>query len=103
MGIGSPLDVALTQVGEHQITLTATDAGGASLQSTLAILVYPESYGGVNQRPVSTIMSPRGLDVFSLGEEVVCEGSAVDPEEGSVPSENLVWEIIGIGEIGRGS
>jgi hypothetical protein len=106
LGTGSPLTVTTLSAGHHTIKLTATDSEGATYSDTRDVAVFPAEYGGENQEPVVTVTSPEGYTHHAVGEIVVLEGTAIDPEEGELTGNNLVWWAYGPGgtqEIGLGN
>lgn len=55
--------------------------------------VPPDDGGGPNIPPSTTIMQPTADLTWSVGDAVGFEGSAVDPEDGELPSSALTWDI----------
>lgn len=55
-----------------------------------------------NSAPSASISSPSDGTTFQEGETVVFEGSAEDPEDGSLTGDALVWESDVAGQIGTG-
>jgi Carboxypeptidase regulatory-like domain len=96
LGTGSPLVVSNLPIGRHLITLTAIDSKGQSTTSTgHYITVLPEEYGGTNGVPSVTVTSPGRFTHYALGETVILEGTAVDPEDGPLSGNSLVWVVDG--------
>mmetsp|Transcript_15355 Transcript_15355/g.33183 ORF Transcript_15355/g.33183 Transcript_15355/m.33183 type:complete len:1052 (+) Transcript_15355:139-3294(+) len=72
--------------GVYEATLTVTDAGGASDKISVDITVD-------NSPPVPAIKNPSGSDTFAVGDTIRLVGSAVDSEDGSLPSSSFTWEV----------
>ena len=59
-------------------------------------LLWAEGYatcyhGETPQTPVATVLSPKHKKKVFLGEPATFEGDGVDPQDGPVPDEALVW------------
>ncbi len=103
LGRGIPFESSSLSDGAHTITLTGTDNAGNTHTTTGFVYVFPPSYGGLNLKPVATIARPGPFDVFPLGQPIVFEGSAIDPEDGLMPEDALRWILVGDGAMGSGS
>ncbi len=55
-----------------------------------------------NQLPVVTITSPVGDTHATVGSNVTLTGSAIDPEDGTLPADSLVWSSNHDGRLGKG-
>src|SRR5205823_2274713 len=49
--------------------------------------------GGGSQPPVPTITAPTSATTFAVGDTITFSGSATDPEDGTLPSSGLSWQI----------
>jgi glucose/arabinose dehydrogenase len=47
-----------------------------------------------NQAPVPSIQSPAAAAEFAVGQQVVLQGSATDPEDGTLSSSSLSWTVL---------
>lgn len=47
-----------------------------------------------NRPPVPTIQNPGATEEFSVGEQVVLQGSATDPEDGTLAANRLSWTVV---------
>lgn len=97
LGTGASLVTSGLSAGAHVVTLTATDAGGASGAAQVSVQLV------VNQPPVVTIASPADGAEFVEGTPVPISGSATDPEDGSVPGSRLAWSSSLDGALGGGA
>lgn len=101
LGTGTSIHISTLSVGTHSITLTATDSEGASASDSITVIILPLP---VNQLPVVEIVSPANSSLFNLSETIVFEGTAYDPEDGTLTGNSLKWSssmdgIFGYGEI----
>jgi hypothetical protein len=96
LGTGASLTVADLSVGEHVVTLTASDPQGATGTDSVSLTV--ESNG----QPSPTIASPSDGATFQEGESVDFQGAATDPEDGDLTGGSLVWTSDADGQIGTG-
>jgi len=90
--------------GETSATLTLTDLtvadSGASFSVTVsdaASTVTSESAivtVAPNESPVLTIDAPVGETLWTAGDTISYSGSAVDPEDGTLPDSALTWDIV---------
>lgn len=96
LGGDTLVTVSDLSVGDHLLTLTATDAQGAAGTDTATITVE------ANGQPSPTISSPSDGATFQEGETVDFQGSASDPEDGTLTGGDLVWTSDLDGQIGTG-
>jgi len=47
-----------------------------------------------NDAPAPTILFPTGNTRYAVGQTIILEGSATDPEDGPLPDSALTWEVI---------
>jgi glucose/arabinose dehydrogenase/endonuclease YncB( thermonuclease family) len=73
--------------GTYTATLTVNDGRGGTSNDGVTITVG-------NQAPAATISSPAPTLRYKVGDTVTFAGSATDPEEGTVPSTGLAWEVL---------
>src|SRR5207249_11808147 len=83
LGTGGVLSKTLT-AGVHTITLTAVDSKGLSATSQVTINV--NAGAGF---PTPVITSPNDGELFGPGQQVTMQGSATDPENGTLPPGKL--------------
>jgi PKD repeat protein len=98
-GTGNAYSTSSLSVGNHTITLTATDLESLDGTDTITIEV---SSGAVNNDPVATINSPASLAVVAAGDNVVLNGSATDWEDGVLTGTALAWTSNVDGALGTG-
>lgn len=97
IGTGPSLSRSDLSVGEHAVTLTATDSRGATGTARVTMTVEE------NAAPSVSISSPPDDSDFVEGTAIAFEGSATDPEDGSLAGAALVWTSGLDGQIGTGS
>jgi len=95
IGIGNPVSTALP-LGDHLISLNATDSQGANGEATVTVHVVS------NLPPVCTISTPRSAATFVKGQTVDFVGNCVDPESGAPVANGLVWKSDLDGQLGLG-
>jgi glucose/arabinose dehydrogenase len=77
-----------TQAGIFTATLVVRDQQGAASQpATLRIDVD-------NLPPEPGILAPAPGTTYTVGQQIVLEGAASDPEDGQLAGEQLTWEVI---------
>lgn len=76
-----------TRPGTFQAKLTVSDGRGKSASKTIAITA-----GGT--APVATIAAPTAGYEYRDGDPVQLSGSATDPDDGSLPTSALSWQVI---------
>ena len=97
LGTGTALSRSDLSVGDHTITLTATDTKGSEGTAQVSVTIVD------NQVPVVTITSPSDGAEYVEGDEVTFNGSASDPEDGVLTGSSLVWSSNLDGELGTGA
>lgn len=97
LGRGSPVRRSDLSVGEHVVTLTATDEEGASGTTTVSITVAE------NSEPSAAITSPPDGTVFGQWAPIRFKGSGDDPEDGSLTGSALTWDSDVDGPLGTGA
>lgn len=98
IGSGSPLRTSGLSAGEHTITLSAVDSDWNTGSTSIHLTISANG----NSAPGVTIAKPSDQAVYSEGMAVAFEGSAEDPEDGSIPGESLTWSSSLDGELGTG-
>ncbi len=93
----SPSQTNTLSMGQHEISLIATDSNGAVTYST------PISIRVGNIVPVATILNPANNASFENGETITFEGTGIDSEDGVLLTTSLVWTSTRQGQIGTGT
>jgi hypothetical protein len=88
IGTGTSFSVSNLSVGSHVITLSAKDAQGLTTTATRSITV---AAAPVNQKPVSTIVTPLAGSSTVVGTPITFTGTGVDPEQGNLTGNSLIW------------
>lgn len=89
LGIGQSITyrfAELDEIGQHIITLAATDAQGNSNEDSIILFV-----GNSPPEVTLKIQQPQDGDAFSLGETIIFDAEVRDPEDGTLPGDQLVW------------
>jgi len=86
------------QAGEYIITLTVWDNDGSWAKTSKSVTVKAP----LNNPPTVTIHSPANNSRLTYGETITFSGEAVDPEDGKLTGDALVWISTKDGIIGRG-
>lgn len=73
--------------GLYTAVLTATDTLGATNTDGVLIIVG-------NTAPSASITAPVTNTTYSVGEVINFSGTALDAEEGTLPSSKLAWEVL---------
>src|SRR6266508_2208520 len=76
-----------TVSGVYTSKLTVRDGKGGENSTTIRI-------DAGNTPPVPTIDTPTDGTLFAVGDHFVLHGSATDPEEGTLPSSALTWQVL---------
>jgi PKD repeat protein len=97
IGTGVSFSTTTLSAGTHVITLTATDAQGATDTDTRSITIV------ANQPPVATIATPANNALFSGSSSVSFNGTGSDPENGTLNGASLVWTSSINRQIGTGT
>lgn len=74
--------------GTYTAELKVRDACGA-VSAPATVRIFPG-----NTPPEPTIESPTSDKLFKVGEEIMLQGSATDPEDGQLPEGALSWEVV---------
>jgi glucose/arabinose dehydrogenase len=89
--------VSLDLTGKSELRLVGTNAGDTSDYDHAdwgnARITCGAGGGGTNQPPVPTITSPTSSTTFAVGDLITFQGSATDPEDGTLPASALTWQI----------
>ncbi len=75
-----------TAAGQYTATLTVRDPQGAT--GTASIMIHAG-----NRPPTVSITSPTAATRFRVGQTITLQGSATDPDEGTLPASALRWSI----------
>ena len=73
--------------GTYTATLTVFDGQGGQDSAEIRI-------DAGNNAPIPSIASPIENQLFSVGETITLSGSATDPEDFTVPSSSLSWQVV---------
>jgi PKD repeat protein len=76
-----------TSAGVFFAKLTVRDGRGGENSTTIRI-------DAGNTPPVPTIETPSASTHFAVGQHFILHGSATDPEEGTLSSSSLTWQVI---------
>ncbi len=85
-GASAQAQFTFTQSGAFTVRLRVTDSAG--LQSTDALLI---TVG--NGAPVPTILSQINGTTYRVGQTIVVQGAAIDPDTGALPPSQLRWNL----------
>ncbi|MEA2060984.1 MAG: choice-of-anchor U domain-containing protein [Thermodesulfobacteriota bacterium] len=96
IGTGKTLSVNNFPSGTHTIVLTVTDTEGLYAEDSIALIVG-------NALPSAEIIAPLNDSAHVFGTAIQFEGSAVDPEDGSLTDSSLSWSSSKDGVIGSGA
>jgi len=99
IGTGALITRSNLAVGKHTVTLTATDALGATSSQYRTLTITASA----NRAPVAAISSPLIGANFAQGAPVAFTGSGTDPEQGALTGAALVWKSSQNGQIGTGT
>jgi PKD repeat protein len=97
LGSGDSIVVELS-VGEHELTLTASDSDGNLGWANVDVTVV-----GENQAPSAFIDDPSDGSLFIEGTTIAFEGHADDPEDGDLSGGSLFWTSSEDGSFGSGT
>ena len=98
LGTGTFRSVTLTEIGEHTITLTATDSQGETGSASITVTVTQPNLG-----PTASISAPADDATFGPGDSVALRGRGTDPEDGTLPGTQLSWHSSLQGDLGSGT
>lgn len=98
IGSGATFDISSLSVGNHIITASATDSGGATGLKSIEIDIDVF----INQEPSVLISEPVGGTTFADGDSVTFTGAASDFEDGDL-TPNITWTSDIDGAIGTGA
>jgi len=97
LGTGPTLETDALSVGDHVVTLRATDDRGLAGSTSVDLTVFP------NGAPTAAIAAPADGSEFLQGAEVAFTGSGTDPEQGELAGTALAWSSDRDGALGTGS
>ena len=83
-------------VGNHTITVTATDGGGLSDADTISITVQ-------NTKPTVSMITPGSGDTYNTRQFIQFSGTATDNEDLTVPASSITWFSSLDGNLGTGN
>jgi glucose/arabinose dehydrogenase/PKD repeat protein len=73
--------------GTYNAVVTVSDGRGGTDTASMRIDVG-------NNAPQPTIVSPTATQLFRVGETITLQGSATDPQDGTLPASALTWEVL---------
>ncbi len=76
-----------TTEGDYAVRLTVTDVDGLARSSTIHVIAG-------NTPPEVTITTPEAGSLYGAGEVVNFTATALDPEDGVLPSSAFTWQVI---------
>jgi PKD repeat protein len=76
-----------TQPGTYTATLRVTDPSGASATD-------PVTISAGNEPPTAVIDAPAAGTTWKVGDLITFSGHATDPQEGTLPSSALTWNLV---------
>jgi uncharacterized repeat protein (TIGR01451 family) len=77
-----------TQPGTYNVRLRVTDAQGQPATSA------PVTISADNTPPTATIATPAAGTTWKVGDRIFFSGSAMDPQQGALPSSALSWQLV---------
>jgi hypothetical protein len=95
LGTGNILKIKMLSVGEHLITLTATDSSNLKGKDFIVITIK-------GHLPVPIITYPYNSNTFDEGEKISFSGYATDEEDGELSGNALSWKSDIDGYLGNG-
>jgi Bacterial Ig-like domain (group 2) len=97
LGTGDSLTTSGLTLGDHLITLTASDSQGSTGVDSVMVSVK------ANEAPTVTITNPSAGASVGDRSGVTLQGSAEDPEDGALTGSALVWSSNLDGQLGTGT
>lgn len=97
IGTGTSFNRSDLSLGQHVITLTATDSDGRTGTAAVTVTVF------INQKPTASIVAPANGQVFQQGQSIGFQGTGNDPEDGSLGGGALRWVSNRDGFLGTGT
>jgi hypothetical protein len=101
LGTGNFFQKSGLTIGNHTITLTSTDARGATGTATVQITV--SSAAGVNTPPQAFITTPTNNQTVTTIQTVIFSGTGADIEDVLITGTALVWTSSIDGALGTGN
>ncbi|HEV3485247.1 MAG TPA: PQQ-dependent sugar dehydrogenase, partial [Vicinamibacterales bacterium] len=84
---GATVSHTYSTAGRYTATLTVRDGRGGTGMSSIQI-------DAGNRPPQPTITSPSSTATFAVGQAITLQGSASDPDEGTLAGSRLSWRVI---------
>ena len=102
LGKGEDLILAAgtLRMGTHVLTLSGTDDDHNT--GTDAITITIEAPWSNNVAPTAEILSPAAGDIFTIHDPIELSGRGMDPEDGRLTGDALVWQDAMDGQLGTG-
>lgn len=96
LGNGYRINPYLSE-GDHVISLSIQDSEGKTKTEQVHISIVPSF------PPVVTVITPLDRHIFTEGETISFESEAIDPEDGTLAGESILWESSIDGVLGAGN
>jgi glucose/arabinose dehydrogenase len=95
-GDGTPETSTASLTIQHTYTSTGTFTARLRARDNHFVFSAPATVQvqAGNDPPVPTIQNPGAADEFAVGRTITLQGSATDPEDGTIPAGSLSWTVL---------